>query len=80
MTPLQSPDRWTERRAARLASIIVSAAVVVADVALVFAFLRYLPGTIPGRWMVLLGIGIIGIFLFAFRRVIVHVRLFRRGL
>ncbi len=71
---------WTERRTARLASIIVSAAVVVADVVLVIAFLRFLPGTIPGRWLVLIAIGILGIFLFALRRVIVHVRLFRRGL
>ncbi len=74
------PDRWTERRAARLASIIVSAAVVVADVVLVFAFLRYLPGTIPRRWLILISIGILGIFLFALRRVVVHIRLFRRGL
>ena len=74
------PSTSTERRAARLASIIVSAAVVVADVVLVIAFLRYLPGAIPRRWMVLISIGILGIFLFALRRVIVHVSLFRRGL
>jgi len=69
---------WSERRAARMASIVVSAAVVVADVLLVWTFLRFLPGAIPARWLLLIAAGILAIFLFALRRLIVYVGLFRR--
>ena len=71
---------WSERRTARAASIVVSAAVVVADVFLIWAFLRYLPDALPPRWLYLIAAGILGILLFALRRVIVHIRLFRQDL
>lgn len=68
---------FSERRVARLMSITVSAAVAVADVVLFFAFLRYLPGRIPGSWVWLIGAGIVGVFLFAARRAMLHYRLYR---
>jgi hypothetical protein len=61
-----------------MASILVSAAVVVADVVLAWAFVHYLPGAIPTRWMILLAAGILGIVLFALRRLVLYIRLFRR--
>jgi hypothetical protein len=68
---------FSERRVARLMSIAVSAAVAVADVVLFLAFLRYLPGRIPSSWVWLIGAGIVAIFLFATRRIMVHYRLYR---
>lgn len=68
---------FSERRAARLMSIAVSAAVALADVVLFIAFMRYLPGRIPNNWLWLIGAGIVAIFLFALRRVLLHYRLYR---
>jgi len=68
---------FSERRVARVMSIAVSAAVVLADVVLFVAFLRYLPGRIPASWVWLIGAGIVAIFLFALRRVMLHYRLYR---
>jgi hypothetical protein len=70
---------FDERRVARVMSIIVSAAVAVADVVLFFAFMRYLPGRIPESWLWMIGAGIAGIFLFAARRAVLHYRLYREG-
>ena len=67
----------TERRIARLVSIVISAAVVVADVYLFFTFIRYLRGQLPTSWVWLIGSGIILIFVFALRRMLVHIRLYR---
>lgn len=61
-----------------MASIVVSAAVVVADVILIWAFLHYMPGAIPPRWSILIAAGILGILLFALRRLLLYIRLFRR--
>jgi hypothetical protein len=70
---------FSERRVARLISIAVSAAVVLADVILFVAFLRYLPGRIPHSWVWLIGAGIAAIFLFALRRALLHYRYYREG-
>jgi len=61
--------QWTERRAARLATILVSGAVVVADVALLIVFIRSSTG-LPGGWRLYWYIpaGIGAVFLFALAR------------
>ncbi|MGE5176235.1 MAG: hypothetical protein ACM3JJ_07640 [Hyphomicrobiales bacterium] len=74
------PFRWTERRAARLVTILLSAAVVVADVFLFFVFLEQ-SGTFPEeakRWVPAIGFGIFAIFVYAVGRVVRQVALFRR--
>ena len=71
---------FSERRVARLLSIVVSAAVAVADVVLLVAFVRYLPGRIPENWLWGIGAGIAVIFLFALWRVVANYRLYRQGL
>ena len=68
---------FSERRLARLVSIIISAAVILADAYLFFAFIRYLRDQIPQTWAWLIGAGIGVIFLFALRRLLVHIRLYR---
>jgi hypothetical protein len=68
---------FSERRLARLISIVISAAVVLADVYLFIAFIRYLRDQIPQSWAWLIGAGIGMIFLFALRRLLVHIRLYR---
>jgi hypothetical protein len=69
----------TERRVARLVSIVISAAVVVADVYLFVTFLRYLRDQIPPNWVWMIGAGIILIFAFALWRLLNHIRLYRLG-
>jgi hypothetical protein len=61
--------RWTERRAARLATILVSGAVVLADLLLLVVFVRSssgLPGGWKAYWYIPAGIGLV--FLFALGR------------
>ena len=71
--------QWTERRAARLATILVSGAVVVADVALLIVFIRSSTG-LPGGWRPYWYIpaGIAAVFLFALSRLRRQLTLFIR--
>jgi len=69
----------TERRVARLVSIVVSAAVVVADVYLFVTFVRVLRGQLPPGWIWMIGSGIVLIFAFALWRLVNHIRLYRLG-
>ena len=70
--------RWTERRAARLLTILVSAAVVVADVALFFVFLQRASG-LPGGWKPYWYIpaAILAVLVFASMRLVRHIKGFR---
>ncbi len=72
------PFRWTERRTARLATMLVSGAVVVADLLLLAVFVRIATG-LPGGWMSYWYIpaGIAAVFVFALNRFLRHLRLFR---
>ena len=79
MNDQQPSFRWTERRAARLVTILVSAAVVVADVALFFVFLGRASG-LPGGWKQYWYIpaAICAVFAFAAARLGRHIESFRR--
>lgn len=68
--------QWTERRVARLVTIISSAAVVAADVALFLVF-RGNAGAFQPPWTTVIPIGIGGILLFALTRLRRQIRLFR---
>ncbi len=69
MADSPTPFRWTERRAARLATMLISGAVVAADLLLLFAFVRS-ASTLPGGWKPYWYIpaAIAGVFLFALHR------------
>jgi hypothetical protein len=69
MADSPSSFRWTERRMARLATMLISGAVVVADLLLLFAFVRS-ASTLPGGWKAYWYIpaAIAGVFLFALYR------------
>jgi len=71
--------RWTERRTARFVMMLVSGAVVIGDVFLLYVFLRT-ASTLPGGWRAYWYIpaGIAAVFLFAMARVRRQLRLFRR--
>jgi hypothetical protein len=75
----QPTFRWTERRAARLVTILISAAVVVADVALFFVFIERASG-LPGGWKQYWYIpgGIFAVLVFATMRLVRNVESFRR--
>jgi hypothetical protein len=79
MTNEKPPFRWTERRTARFVTILVSAAVVVADVALFFVFLSRASG-LPGGWRPYWYIpaAILAVLLFASARLVRHIEGFRR--
>jgi len=69
MADSPSSFRWTERRMARLATMLISGAVVVADLLLLFVFVRS-ASTLPGGWKAYWYIpaAIAGVFLFALYR------------
>ena len=69
MADPQKRFHWTERRTARLATMLVSGAVVVADLLLLIVFLRS-SGSLPGGWRPYWYIpaGIAAVFLFALSR------------
>jgi len=75
---MNDPFRWTERRIARLATILVAGAVLVADVILFLVFTR-IAKQLPGGWTSFWYIpaGILAVLLFALRRLLVQLRLFR---
>ncbi|HEX7078004.1 MAG TPA: hypothetical protein VF363_06255 [Candidatus Eisenbacteria bacterium] len=78
--PGRAPFRWTERRAARLVTILLSAAVVVADVFLFFVFKRE-SATFPPearRWIPAISLGILMILVYAAGRLVRQIGLFRR--
>ena len=79
MNDEQPTFRWTERRMARFVTILVSAAVVVADIALLFVFIGRAEG-LPGGWRPYWYIpaGIIAVLVFASARLIRHIKGFRR--
>ena len=70
--------RWTERRTARFVLMLVSGAVVIGDVFLLYVFLRT-ASTLPGGWRAYWYIpaGIAAVFLFAMARFRRQLRLFR---
>ena len=69
MAEPRKPFRWTERRAARFATMLISGAVVAADLLLLIAFVRSASG-LPGGWKPYWYIpaAIAGVFLFALAR------------
>jgi hypothetical protein len=78
MTPEPStkpPFRWTERRAARFVTMVVSGAVVLADIYLLTVVLRMDAGSMGG-WKPMILAGIAAIFLFAMYRFRRLLRLF----
>lgn len=74
--PSGPPFRWTERRVARLASVVTSAAVVVADIVLFVVYTQNASAFAP-PWRTVIPIGIAGILLFAGARLRRQIRLFR---
>jgi peptidoglycan/LPS O-acetylase OafA/YrhL len=79
--PPQRPDeptpfRWTERRVARIASVVSSAAVVVADVVLFVVYQQNASAFVP-PWRTVVPVGIAAILVFAGARLRRQIRLFR---
>jgi peptidoglycan/LPS O-acetylase OafA/YrhL len=70
------PFRWTERRVARLASVVTSAAVVAADVVLFVVYQQNVSAFVP-PWRTVVPIAILAILLFAVTRLRRQIRLFR---
>jgi hypothetical protein len=68
--------RWTERRAARLVTVLLSGAVVLADVYLFYMVLQLPPENMAG-WKPMIIVGVVAIFLFATYRFRRQLRLFR---
>ena len=68
--------RWTERRAARLATLLLSGAVVLADVYLFFMVSQMPPESMAG-WKPMILAGVAAVFLFATYRFRRQLRLFR---
>ncbi len=79
LTP-QPPQGWNEARTARLIAMVVSGAVVVADIYLLAAFLR-VSGGLPGGWRAYwyIPVAILGILVFALMRFVRHWRALRAG-
>ena len=78
--PASKPPGMDEQRVARLITMAISAAVVVADIWLLVTFVRAASG-LPGGWQRYWYIpaGIAGIFVFATARFIRHLKAYRRG-
>jgi peptidoglycan/LPS O-acetylase OafA/YrhL len=72
----RTPFRWTERRVARLASVVTSAAVVAADIVLFVVYQQNAAAFVP-PWRAVVPIGIAAILLFAGARLRRQIRLFR---
>jgi hypothetical protein len=67
--------RWTERRAARLVTMLLSGAVVAADVYLFFMVSR-MPAESMAGWKPMVLVGVAAVFLFAIYRFRRQLRLF----
>jgi protein-S-isoprenylcysteine O-methyltransferase Ste14 len=78
MTP--SSFRWTERRVARLSTVIVAGAVVILDVVLFVVYFRTLAPMLRDLplYRVMIPAGILAVFLFALLRFLTQLRLFRQ--
>lgn len=74
-TPTKPPFRWTERRAARFVTMVISGAVVVADIYLLTVVLS-VDSSVMGGWKPAIMVGIGAIFLFAMYRFRRLLRLF----
>ena len=71
-TPAKTPFRWTERRTARFVTMVISGAVVIADIYLLTVVLS-VDSPLMGGWKPAILVGIGAIFLFAtyrFRRLL----------
>ena len=72
--------RWSERRVARLSTLIVAGAVVILDVVLLFVYFRTVAPMLQDlplyRYMI--PTGILAVLLFALRRFLTQLRLFRQ--
>ncbi|HET9941455.1 MAG TPA: hypothetical protein VFR25_10195 [Candidatus Eisenbacteria bacterium] len=73
--PAKPPFRWTERRTARFVSMVISGAVVLADIYLLTVVLS-VDSTAMGGWKPAIMAGIGAIFLFAMYRFRRLLRLF----
>jgi arginine exporter protein ArgO len=75
----EPPFRWTERRVARLTTLIVAGAVVLLDVVLFFVYFRTLAPVLQDlplyRYMI--PAGILAVLLFALTRFRTQLRLFK---
>jgi hypothetical protein len=73
------PFRWSERRVARLSTLIVAGAVVVLDLVLFYVFFRSVAPMLQDlplyRYMI--PAGILAVLLFALRRFLTQLRLFQ---
>jgi hypothetical protein len=74
-----TPFRWTERRVARLTTLIVAGAVVLLDVVLFFVYFRKLAPMLQDLpvYRAMIPAGILAVLLFALRRFFTQLRLFR---
>jgi len=79
MTDPRPPFRWTERRVARLSTLIVAGAVVVLDVVLFFVYFQTVSPLLQDlpAYRFMIPAGILTVFLFALRRFLSQLRLFR---
>ncbi|HEY2924051.1 MAG TPA: hypothetical protein VGJ98_03695 [Candidatus Eisenbacteria bacterium] len=79
MPQTPTPFRWTERRVARFSTLIVAGAVALLDIVLFFVYLRSVAPMLQDlpiyRYMI--PAGILAVFLFALRRFLTQLRLFR---
>ena len=75
----QKPFRWTERRIARFSTLIVAGAVAAVDVVLFVVYYRSVRPMLQDLPLYRYGIpaGILTVFLFAFRRFLTQLRLFK---
>ena len=74
-----TPFRWTERRVARLTTLIVAGAVVLLDLVLFFVYFRKLAPMLQDLpvYRAMIPAGILAVLLFALRRFFTQLRLFR---
>jgi hypothetical protein len=74
-----APFRWTERRVARLTTLIVAGAVVLLDVVLFFVYFQKLAPMLQDLplYRAMIPAGILAVLLFALRRFLTQLRLFR---
>ena len=77
MTP--TPFRWTERRVARFSTLVVAAAVVVLDIVIFFVYFRTVAPLLRDLplYRAMIPAGILAVLLFALRRFLTQLRLFR---
>jgi hypothetical protein len=72
--------RWTERRIARLSTLLVAGAVAVLDVVLLYVYFRNVAPSLQDlpTYRIMIPVGILAVFLFALRRFLSQLRLFRQ--